>query len=292
MSFILDALKKLEQKRQQGAVPDLMTIHVPERQKHGKRALWPYLVLGALVLNAGILVAVFRPWKSDDNKPAAQASAGLPQKTSPGPVQQFVKKNGPSGSPHIKKNEAVTIKKPIVPKVSSGPLNNTVDIKNVAPAAKHEKPPASAEVTIKGPDQIEEAHDENKQSPDESSTAVISMNPSQHEMETLRNKIKEDTSRSGGARPGKNKPLKNVQANSDERVPDFSQLPEETRKVIPNITISAHIYSNNPRSRIVNINGSTIKEGDEVMKGLKVSEITMSGVILDYQGQRFQVRAF
>jgi hypothetical protein len=30
MSFILDALKKLDQKRHEGSVPDLMTVHPPE----------------------------------------------------------------------------------------------------------------------------------------------------------------------------------------------------------------------------------------------------------------------
>jgi general secretion pathway protein B len=294
MSFILDALKKLEQKRQQGAVPDLMTIHAPERQKHEKRLIWPYLVLGALVLNAGILAAVFRPWEAEIKKPAVRASDEQLQKKAPQyPVQDVVKKSEPaSASLQIKKNAAVPDKKPIVPKISSGSAKNATDIKKVAPAPKQDTPPASAEVKIKAPRQIEEAHDNNKPSSDVGTPEALSMNPSQHEMQILRNKIKEEISQSGGSQPRKNTPVNNKEVNSDEQVPDFSQLPEETKKELPNITISTHIYSNNPRSRIVNINGSTVKEGDEVIKGLKVREITMSGVILDYQGRRFQVRAF
>lgn len=294
MSFILDALKKLEQKRQQGAVPDLMTIHAPERQKHEKRAIWPYLVLGALVLNAGILAAVFRPWEAENNKPAAQASAEQKKYKAPEvPVQQFAKKNEQaSSSPQIKKNAAVADKKPIVPKVSSGSVKNSADIKTVTPVPKQDKPPAPAEVKIKEPRQIEEAHDNNKPSSDEGTPEALSMNPSRHEMDILRNKIKEETSHSGGSQPRKNTSVNNEEADSGERVPDFSQLPEETKKELPTITISTHIYSNNPRSRIVNINGSTVKEGDEVIKGLKVREITMSGVIFDYKDRRFQVRAF
>ncbi|MBI5665921.1 MAG: general secretion pathway protein GspB [Nitrospirae bacterium] len=290
MSFILDALKKLEQKRQKGTVPDLMTIHAPERQKE-RRAIWPYLVMGALILNVGILAAIFRPWEADIKKPVVQASAEQLRKEAP--VQQFVKKSEPTSAlPQIKKSSAAPDKKPIVPKVSSVSVNKATEIKKAAPAPKQDNPPSPVEVKIYEPRQIEEAYDNNKPSSDGGSPEALSMNPSQHEMETLRNKIKEETYHSGNKRSVKETPDKNEEADSDYQVPDFSQLPEETRKELPDITISTHIYSNNPRSRIVNINGSTIKEGDEVIRGLKIREITMSGVIFDYQGRLFQVRAF
>ncbi len=294
MSFILDALKKLEQKRQQGAVPDVMTIHTPERQKSEKRVIWPYLVLGLLVLNAGILAAVFRPWEAENKNQAGKVSTDLGQKKVPeSPIQQVIKQNeSASASPQIKRSAALPDKKQMAPKFSPESLKNTADIKKAGPAPKKENPPAPAEVKLNVPHQIEETRDNNKRSSDEGGTEVLSMNPSRHEMEVLRNKIKEETSHSSSTRPPKEKPVSNEAVDSDERVPDFSQLPEETRKEIPSITISAHIYSNDPRSRIVNINGSTLKEGDDVIKGLKVREITMSGVILDYQGRRFQVRAF
>jgi general secretion pathway protein B len=293
MSFILDALKKLEQKRQHGAVPDLMTIHAHERQRHEKRTLWPYLVLGALVLNAGILAAVLRPWEAENKKPIIQASVEqLQKKASQSPTQHIEKKNEPvSVSPQIKTSSHVPGNKPINTNVSSGPVKKAADLKKVVPLPKQGNPPAPVEQKIKGPLKVEKAPVTNKLDSDTGSPAALSMNPSRDEMEVLRNRIKEETSQAGSARPRKDTPVSNEKADSDT-LPDFSQLPEETRKEIPNINISAHIYSNNPRSRIVNINGSTIKEGDEVTKGLKVSEITISGVIFDYQGRRFQVRAF
>ncbi|RJQ55186.1 MAG: hypothetical protein C4526_04110 [Nitrospiraceae bacterium] len=61
MSFILEALKKLEQKKKRGSVPDIMTVHMPEPHKPLKRPVWFYLVLAALVLNAGILASLLRP---------------------------------------------------------------------------------------------------------------------------------------------------------------------------------------------------------------------------------------
>lgn len=61
---------------------------------------------------------------------------------------------------------------------------------------------------------------------------------------------------------------------------------------LPAISITGHIYSNEPSSRMVNINGHIIREGDTVSEGLKVEEITPEGVILDYEGKRISMRAF
>ena len=65
MSFILDALKKLEQKRQQGSVPDLMTVHLTGSQEAKKRSLLPYLILLVLLINAGVITALLIPDKSE-----------------------------------------------------------------------------------------------------------------------------------------------------------------------------------------------------------------------------------
>ena len=73
---------------------------------------------------------------------------------------------------------------------------------------------------------------------------------------------------------------------------DISQLPLSIKKGLPEISINGHIYSNDPMSRLVNINGSIIREGETVTTGLKVNEITMSGVVFDYGGTLFSVRAF
>jgi hypothetical protein len=74
VSYILEALKKLEQKRQHEGVPNLLTVQgdVPPVQK--KRYLWPYIVSGIVVLN-GILVLVvlsMGPWKNPVHPPPPQ----------------------------------------------------------------------------------------------------------------------------------------------------------------------------------------------------------------------------
>ena len=57
MSFILDALKKAEHDRLRARVPSIATVHEgPQR----RRPLWPWLLTGAVLLNAAAGLAVFR----------------------------------------------------------------------------------------------------------------------------------------------------------------------------------------------------------------------------------------
>lgn len=76
MSFILEGLKKSEQKRTEGEVPNLQTLHRSTTARR-RRKLWPVLLCSALLLNAVVLVWWLRPWQS-------------PQKAQPVAVQRPV----------------------------------------------------------------------------------------------------------------------------------------------------------------------------------------------------------
>jgi general secretion pathway protein B len=71
---------------------------------------------------------------------------------------------------------------------------------------------------------------------------------------------------------------------------ELSALPLSVREELPEISISAHIYSNRPSSRIVNINGHILREGGKINPDLLVDEITETGVILKHSGYRFRMR--
>ena len=56
MSYILDALKKSEQQRGQGGIPDVQTVHSSSLYyRDEKKTYWPYLLIAAVILN---LVAI------------------------------------------------------------------------------------------------------------------------------------------------------------------------------------------------------------------------------------------
>lgn len=57
MSYILDALKKSEQERGNGSVPGVQTIHSSSINYHqDKRAIWPWFLLAAVIINIVALV--------------------------------------------------------------------------------------------------------------------------------------------------------------------------------------------------------------------------------------------
>lgn len=77
MSYILDALKKSDKERQRGSVPDVMTAQETAGSSPRRRSPLLYLVLVALLLNAGILAVWLYPAKPD--KQSAELESGSSQ---------------------------------------------------------------------------------------------------------------------------------------------------------------------------------------------------------------------
>lgn len=68
MSYILDALKKSEQDRGNGSIPNVQTIHSSALSYHQeKRPLWPWLLIIALLANISILIYFLKPDSNDQN---------------------------------------------------------------------------------------------------------------------------------------------------------------------------------------------------------------------------------
>ncbi|WP_303722446.1 general secretion pathway protein GspB [Malonomonas rubra] len=84
MSFILDALRKSDKKRQDGNVPNLVTSHHVPADSGARRPLWGWLLLPVLMLNAVILLWLFGPWSQPDQSVQLQvAPANSVEKKSP-----------------------------------------------------------------------------------------------------------------------------------------------------------------------------------------------------------------
>jgi general secretion pathway protein B len=69
---------------------------------------------------------------------------------------------------------------------------------------------------------------------------------------------------------------------------DFYDLPQSIKMQIPEITVSAHVYSDNPLQRSIVINNNFMEEGERVLDDLVLKEITKSGAIMDFQGTLFR----
>jgi general secretion pathway protein B len=75
VSYILEALKKLEQKRQRERMPDLLTFQGDVARVNKKKPLWPFIVIGLILLNA-IFVSLLlwiAPWTNSVQLPPRQS---------------------------------------------------------------------------------------------------------------------------------------------------------------------------------------------------------------------------
>jgi len=74
MSYILDALKKSEQERGQGNIPDVQTVHSSSlNYRNEKKAYWPYFLIAAVLLNL-LAIIYFITEKQTPEKTAALSS--------------------------------------------------------------------------------------------------------------------------------------------------------------------------------------------------------------------------
>lgn len=71
--------------------------------------------------------------------------------------------------------------------------------------------------------------------------------------------------------------------------PELSEMPLEFRKSMPDINITAHVYSSENDSRWLRANGREAQEGDLIAPGVKVKEIQPNAVVLEKEGQAFTV---
>jgi general secretion pathway protein B len=278
MSYILDALKKSDKERKRAAVPGVLTVQDIWPQRTKRRAWWPYLLLAALVLNAGLLVWWMNPLQSKKTSVTEHATvheyrdslqtagAGMAMREKQAVPKEDVQqpKREPVAAPIVQKPpldaEMTAMRKNVVsvPQVETGkpkepeaskPLKTEIPAQNkvVSPARlKTEKPLEAAVPKPQLPPVI-------SQSPTESEPAVQSATP------------------------------------VDNRVYSLVDLPASVQKSLPAFTISAHVYSSDPASRMVKINGQTMRQGDDLIAGLRLEEIAPDGVIFRYQNYRFRI---
>jgi general secretion pathway protein B len=82
-------------------------------------------------------------------------------------------------------------------------------------------------------------------------------------------------------------PAKPVAAPAGVALPTIWELPFATRKDIPAIDLSMHVYSSDPKERFVVIKGERHVEGEEIGQDLMLREIRQDGLVLEYKGQIF-----
>ena len=75
---------------------------------------------------------------------------------------------------------------------------------------------------------------------------------------------------------------------AEARIPRLTELPESTRRELPKLAISGSVYSDNPASRFVIINGEVVREGAHLGGDLVLEQIGSRELVMRFKGQRFQ----
>ena len=74
----------------------------------------------------------------------------------------------------------------------------------------------------------------------------------------------------------------------EARIPRLAELPENTRNELPKLAISGTVYSDDPASSFVIINGEVQREGARLGADLVLEQIRPRELVLRFKGQRYR----
>ncbi|WP_455206028.1 general secretion pathway protein GspB [Kaarinaea lacus] len=260
MSYILDALKKSEQERSRGTIPDIQSFNqAPGPSQSPQSSKWPYIVGIILLLN----IAVVGFWA----------------------YQQYFtplsKNSSASGSEMVQSKPAAALNQ----------NNNVVaDVPKIAAASSPEKQPKSVAKSAKSIEQptINDLSTTQEIAPQTQPKAnvIFSDQPLKVTAEELKNA--KNTQQAGVQTMPER--LEIIEP-TDAKVYSISELPDEVKRALPAINFAGHVFSNNENQSSVMLNGQKMREGQLLNRDLVLEEITAEGVILRYQNYRFKLGA-
>jgi general secretion pathway protein B len=143
MSYILDALKKADQERTLGSVPDLETPHWGVRRS-ARNYRWVWVVAALLLVNGVLLAFLLGRGKGEDPTPASTSSA---HPTIPGPVVPISPVPG-AGTTIVTRPRSV-IQPASAP--ASTQVRPSVVTQAAAPVSEPEPAPATVSVNVPQP---------------------------------------------------------------------------------------------------------------------------------------------
>jgi hypothetical protein len=299
MSYILDALKKSEQARgsrkTRGLIEEPVEVKViPPTQPRESSPRWPYIVVLALLLNAGFFVLWLRPWQRGPNANVSSSSISggqLPETRRqeapvipPAPLTQLQeKKQATQSQPGKKEKSAPNAPAPdVATAVSAGPpVSGTQTHKTAQDQIKDE-------VAVKKPDGSKLSQNPKAAEPKKGFKTADLEGAGKNQAVRVEQPLRPAA---GSGIMSDIQPLTELGESSGKPAalptPKWHELPPQIRDALPNLSVSMLIYSRKPEDRWININGFKRREGEEISAGLKLEEITPDGAVFSYQGHRF-----
>ena len=280
MSYILDALRKSEAQRRLGQSPDLNTVAAlpsPRRSRSPRRPLvvWLLSVLVVIAMVALWLGGPLQVWLAGHER--SSESVSVPDDPdSTVPSADGLAATDPSTEPEVVATAPETATDPsgqepvIVDRRSPAQRPVTV-VSRPAPLRALDVPrtPVERERLVETPEEAQRLIEAAQMAARRSSApSVPATTPSTEAAEP------------GQADPGPWAPERNDYLRQWE-------LPLAIRRDLPELSLSIHVFSTEPRGRFVLINGERRLEGDELGQGARLVEIRREGALVEFRDYRF-----
>lgn len=298
MSYILDALRKSEQERMRGKLPDLKNFGEDENRRVGNYRLAWLIGGGLLALNAvGMSVWLMRtPAETPQVAHEKVSTASADKQTTVAQTVPTAPTNAtqapqPTSQPVVTSAPPTVSAQGGVPQAVQPPPNATYITTTPPPGTVYYVAPSNA---VPGQQIVVLPSGAVQATP----TGNVVVMPSGTPPAT---QSWENSTSSVPPPPPAPPPPPPV--NLDQTLdaagvgsmptvsylPQLDELPPQIRQQIPDMAFSSHMYSSMAKFRSVVINGNRVKEGEVVGNNIQVREITETGVILSLGDTQFQV---
>jgi general secretion pathway protein B len=259
MSYILEALKKAQAERQLGNAPDIHTpAPSPVPAAAAKASRKPLLIgLGVGLAVAGLAVGIVSRTRTPPVQPTAPAV--LAQAT-----------------------PAVAL-----PPAPSAPVVLAADALPARPVAAPLPAPAARISNAPAPSPA--APSQPAVAPVPSPPRAAAPKPSQA---AARDPVPEAVYLPAPARAPEPAPAAPVRAPDqvqEENLRTLQQLPEAIQREVPKVAVGGYIYSPNPADRLLLIDKTLRREGEEVAPGLVLERLMPKYAVMNYRGTRYRV---
>ena len=274
MSYILDALKRADAERGRGTVPGLHAQPIPgvASGEAGAGALGRWLLLGVVLL--GGLAAGLWLWLGRDDIARPPVAASPVPRPSPAMAQAVP---APMPTPPVAAQSAV---EPAPPPAPVAPVAPAARIQAASPAAAPAPAPAAA-LVAPAPSVSIPAKPKAQASPVPATAAATAT-------ATATTTATATAITSASAATPAAKPASAV-ALAPATAPPLSELPEETRRLIPALAITGAVYSENPGQRLLLVNGQVLPQGASAAPEVTIDEIKARSATFSFRGTRFRV---
>lgn len=275
MSLILEALKKSEQQRRLGEAPTLASPIVATRRRRSLLPLFGLLIAIALAAGWWLSRSPQAPEATVADAPATPAVAPAAGPATP-PVQPPVKParvktaaapTAPAKAAHDARADARTQMPPQPTAPGAAPPNARATVPSKpASGVGAATPPTTAPAVAKAAPKPDAGVPPVPTTPAKAPARAATPAP--------------PAATATPPRPARAVP-------APPPIPSIWELPYATRKDVPELTLTMHVWSSDPAQRFVVVHGDRHVEGDDLGDGLTLREIRPDDVVLEFKGQRF-----